>query len=159
MNLTPHFTLQELTTTKTGKANTPNTGEVAKLRALCSAVLEPWREIVGPLRVNSGFRSEAVNNAVGGSSTSQHRYGEAADVTPLGWSRARSWRALLDLMAAGLPVDQAIIYESTSHVHLSHTARHNARREALVKTSSGQYVEWSKYLQWPDRDRGITDGF
>lgn len=145
MNLSPHFTLQELTTTSTGLSNVPNADEVCRLRALCSAVLEPWRERVGPLQVNSGYRSEEVNAAVGGSTTSQHRQGEAADVQPTRISRAQAWDVLLDLMDHGLPVDQAIIYESASHVHVSHTARYSPRRQVLVKTRSGSYVPWAEY--------------
>lgn len=142
--LTPHFTLDELTRTSTGLDNTPTTEETAKLRAVCSAVLEPWRERVGPMKVNSGFRSKAVNDAVGSTDRSQHRKGEAADVVPLRMPRRDAWLILLDMMKAGLPVDQAIIYEGTNHIHVSHTATRVARRQVLVKTSTG-YVDWDNY--------------
>lgn len=157
MNLSPHFTLKELVTTSTGLANTPNARELCSLQALCSAVLEPWRERVGALRVNSGFRSARVNDAVGGSKTSHHRSGQAADVTPLGMPRPAAWYVLLDMIAAGLPVDQAIIYETTSHIHVDHVGDKTPRRQILVKTSTG-YVEWARYLAKPDRDLELTGG-
>jgi uncharacterized protein YcbK (DUF882 family) len=150
MHLSPHFTLSELTTTSTGLANTPTQAELCRLRALCSAVLEPWRERVGALRVNSGFRSEAVNQAVGGSKSSQHRKGEAADVTPLHSKRIDAWRVLLEMAENGLPVDQAIIYETTGHIHVSHATERNARREFLVKTAAGPYVAWGPYQARPE---------
>lgn len=148
MKLTPHFTLAEMTRTSTGLPNTPTAAELCKLRAVCSAVLEPWRELVGPLKVNSGFRSMAVNDRVGGSVKSQHVKGEAADVVPLKVVRRQAWLELLRMMDAGLPVDQAIIYETTNHIHISHTADRVARRQSLVKTAGGSYVTWDSY---PDK--------
>ena len=79
MKITAHFTAAELTTTLTGIANYPNLGNTwCNLTRLCCTVLEPLRALVGPLRVNSGYRCEAVNAAVGGSSNSAHLYGRAA---------------------------------------------------------------------------------
>ena len=84
MKITAHFTAAELTTTLTGIANYPNLGNTwCNLTRLCCTVLEPLRALVGPLRVNSGYRCEAVNAAVGGSSNSAHLYGRAADIVPL----------------------------------------------------------------------------
>lgn len=148
MILTPHFVLAEFVTTSTGLPNVPNEQQVCALRALCSAVLEPWRERVGPIRVSSGFRSAAVNAELrrrgrSASSTSQHLVGEAADV--LLTDRRTAWLVLVQLVAAGLPVDQAITYEDLPHVHVSHTARWSARRELLVHTVGGDYVPWAEY--------------
>ncbi len=145
MNLTPHFSYDEMTRTSTGKPNAPSVAELARLRAVCSAVLEPWRERVGAMKVNSGFRSMAVNDAVGGSVKSQHVKGEAADVVPLKASRLAAWQTLVRMMDEGLPVDQAIIYEGTNHIHVSHTADRTARRQKLVSTG-GRYVTWDSYL-------------
>lgn len=79
MNLTPHFTLAELTTTGTGLRNTPDAAEVGKLRKVAE-LLEVVRAHFGrPVLVHSGYRSPAVNEAVGGSKTSQHMLAEAAD--------------------------------------------------------------------------------
>jgi len=146
VNLTPHFTLAEMTTTSTRLDNLPDGHEICCLRSVCSAVLEPWRERVGPLKVNSGFRSALVNAAVDSSSKSQHIKGEAADVVPLHTPRIEAWHTLLDMIAAGLPVDQAIIYEDHNHIHVSHTARYTARRQVLVHMP-GSYISWAKWLQ------------
>jgi hypothetical protein len=79
MNLSPHFTLSELTRTSSGVANVPNAAETKALEALCSSLLEPVRAKFGPVSIHSGYRSKAVNEAIGGSKTSQHMKGEAAD--------------------------------------------------------------------------------
>ena len=81
-----HFTIEELTHSDTaighGIANNPGAVERENLRRLAERVLDPARERLGaPIYVNSGYRCKAVNNAVGGSKTSQHLLGEAADIT------------------------------------------------------------------------------
>lgn len=147
--LTPHFQLGEFVATSTGLPNFPGPEHLCSLRALCSAVLEPWRDrIGGPITITSGYRSPAVNDELrrrgrSASSTSQHLLGEAADV--LVADRRTAWLVLVQLAAAGLPVDQAITYEDLPHVHVSHTARWTARRELLVHTRGGDYVPWESY--------------
>ena len=79
MNLSPHFTLAELTRTSSGLANVPTDAEVKALEALCATLLEPVRAKFGPVSIHSGYRGPAVNAKIGGSKTSQHMRGEAAD--------------------------------------------------------------------------------
>ena len=79
MNLSPHFTLAELTRTSSGLANVPTDAEVKALKALCATLLEPVRAKFGPVSIHSGYRGPAVNAKIGGSKTSQHMRGEAAD--------------------------------------------------------------------------------
>ena len=79
MNLSPHFTLSELTRTSSGLANVPTDAEVKALEALCATLLEPVRAKFGPVSIHSGYRGPAVNAKIGGSKTSQHMRGEAAD--------------------------------------------------------------------------------
>jgi uncharacterized protein YcbK (DUF882 family) len=85
--LSKNFWLQEFTTSPTadrlGLKNSPGPAEIANLKRLCETILQPARDVLGPLRINSGFRSSKVNKAVGGSSTSAHLSGFAADVLPL----------------------------------------------------------------------------
>lgn len=83
MNLTKNFTLDELCHTDTCLTNEPNDTEKDKLQFVASFLLQPIRDKFGSIKVNSGFRSEEVNKAIGGSLTSQHRLGEAADIKPL----------------------------------------------------------------------------
>lgn len=81
MKLSENFTLEELCQTNTGLPNVPNTDEKIALKHLVENVLQPLRDLFrAPIIVTSGFRSEAVNRAVGGAPTSQHRKGEAADL-------------------------------------------------------------------------------
>ncbi|HEX4916377.1 MAG TPA: D-Ala-D-Ala carboxypeptidase family metallohydrolase [Limnobacter sp.] len=86
--VTQHFSLTELTVTKTGLPNKPHSPVViANLRELATTILHPVFETFGPrLTINSAYRSPAVNKAVGGSATSQHCFGQAADFVVMGMS-------------------------------------------------------------------------
>ena len=84
MNITPHFTLEELTASETaernGWDNNPNGYERDNLARLAD-LLEQVKVVLGgkPIMINSAFRSKQVNDAVGSKDTSQHRTGCAAD--------------------------------------------------------------------------------
>lgn len=79
--LSPNFTLEQLTHTNQSADNTPNAKEKEKLTNLCNQILEPIRSRYGkPIKINSGFRSKAVNKAVSGATNSQHCLAEAADI-------------------------------------------------------------------------------
>lgn len=79
--LSSHFTLNEMTVTSTGLSNTPDAATVEALRAFVRDVLQPLRTALGsPIVVTSGYRSPAVNSAVGGVSSSRHMLGRAADL-------------------------------------------------------------------------------
>ncbi|MCP9494263.1 MAG: D-Ala-D-Ala carboxypeptidase family metallohydrolase [Pyrinomonadaceae bacterium MAG19_C2-C3] len=84
--LSPHFTLWDFVTSQTaernGINNTPSAQVIANLTKLCGEVLEPARCALGALKISSGYRSRALNRAVGGSLTSHHVSGWAADVQP-----------------------------------------------------------------------------
>ncbi|MCQ8897400.1 D-Ala-D-Ala carboxypeptidase family metallohydrolase [Limnobacter humi] len=86
--VTQYFTLRELTVTSTGLANQPESPIIiANLRELAMNILHPLFEEFGPrLTINSAYRSAAVNRAVGGSDTSQHLTGQAADFEVRGMS-------------------------------------------------------------------------
>lgn len=144
MALTPHFTLAEMERTATGLPNVAPPVAIHALEALAAFVLEPLRRDVGALRVTSGYRSPAVNAAVGGSRTSQHLRGEAADVVPLAVPRAVLWGRIVARLGT-LPIDQAILYEDAPHVHVSTTSRYPNRGQALVHTADGRYVPWVSY--------------
>ena len=85
MNLSPNFSLHELTKSETALRldldNTPGEAETEALRLLCEKVLQPVRDHYGKgVKVNSGYRSPESNAAVGGSKTSDHFKGQAADI-------------------------------------------------------------------------------
>jgi hypothetical protein len=77
-----HFTIQELIRTSTKLPNSPNREQQLNLEHLVVTVLDPAREwFNAPVEINSGFRSDTVNDSVGGARGSQHLSGEAADIT------------------------------------------------------------------------------
>lgn len=130
--LSPHFTLAELTVSQTaarkGISNVPPAEAVAALKLLCEKVLEPLRAHYGrPVVVSSGYRAPRVNVAVGGSASSQHCFGEAADLRVPGVSNLEVCRWL----QANLAYDQ-LIYEfgESGWVHVSYS-RHRLRNEEL----------------------------
>ena len=84
MNLSANFTLKELTRSDTadrlGLDNTPDDEQIESLRLLCENILQPVRDHFGkPVKINSGFRCPALNQATGGSATSDHCKGQACD--------------------------------------------------------------------------------
>jgi hypothetical protein len=84
MNLSKNFKLSELIKSETALRldidNTPNDEQIESLRLLCENILQPVREHFGkPVKISSGFRSPAVNQATGGSATSDHCKGQACD--------------------------------------------------------------------------------
>ncbi|QEA10418.1 zinc D-Ala-D-Ala carboxypeptidase precursor [Bacteroides phage Barc2635] len=117
-----YFTLKELTraTTATAKGidNTP-TPEVEKnLTLLVENVLDPLREIYGkPITVNSGYRCPELNKAVGGSKTSDHVKGFAADIT--GGSKEENER-IFNIIKHNFHFKQLIDEKGFSWVHVSY---------------------------------------
>ena len=94
--LSPHFTLGELTKTSVKCVdNTPNHAAVLNLKNLCENWLEPLRQAQGPIIINSGFRSEAVNKAIGGVKGSNHLTGCAVDIHVSGIEQAIRYAAIL----------------------------------------------------------------
>jgi putative chitinase len=117
MNLSPNFTLAELTVTDHREFdNSPTQEEISNLQRLAQ-LLEQVKEAIGgkPVMVNSAFRSKAVNDAVGSSEKSQHRHGCACDLRVPGMTPDAVVRAVI---AAGLPYDQ-IIREFDRWTHIS----------------------------------------
>lgn len=118
-----YFTIEEMTKSSTATAkridNTPNQTVIDSLTKLIEAVLDPLREWYGkPIRVTSGFRCEALNEAVGSKAKkSQHLYGEAADITV--GSKTENEK-LFNYIKDNLPFDQLINESNFSWVHVSY---------------------------------------
>ena len=117
-----YFTIKELckssTATYKGINNTPNSEIVNNLEQLVDNILDPLRENYGkPIIVNSGYRCDILNKAVGGSSTSQHKYGLAADITA--GSRLENRRLFALIQKMNLPFDQLIDEKNYSWIHVS----------------------------------------
>lgn len=133
--LSEHFSLEEMV--RSGVAvsrkidNSPTEAEVECLRQLCQNVLEPVRRRFGVTRISSGYRSPALNAAVGGVATSQHLRGEAADIHI---SDPGLGRRIYDFIRRNLEFDQLLFEHRMSNgcrwLHVSYTVRRPNRRQA-----------------------------
>ena len=137
MNLTDHFTLEELTHTDHRELdNTPNESEIANIQRLAE-FLEQVKEVLGgkPIMVNSAFRSKAVNDAVGSKDTSQHRIGCAADIRVPTMTPDQVVRAIID---SGIGYDQIIReFDRWTHVSIPNTPEAKPRKQALIIDRTG----------------------
>lgn len=137
LKLSPHFTLGEMVRTSHRLIdNTPSEDIIKNLMELCTEFLEPTRRIFGPLWVTSGYRCEDLNRVIGGSSSSAHMDGRAADFVPLHGYRTRDIvRWVVD---GSLDFDQIIDEHSatgSNWIHLGMArigGRRGPRRQALT---------------------------
>jgi zinc D-Ala-D-Ala carboxypeptidase len=137
MNLTDHFTLEELTHTDHRELdNTPNDAELENLKRLAE-FLEDLKVVLGgkPIMVNSAFRSKAVNDAVGSKDTSQHRIGCAADIRVPAMTPDQVVRAVI---ASDLGFDQVIReFDRWTHISVPNTPEAKPRKQALIIDKAG----------------------
>ncbi len=135
MQLTDNFTLEGLcysdTALRRGLDNTPNSGNIHYLQRLSEELLEPAWALLGPFHINSGFRSPAVNQAVGGAQNSAHMDGRAADIAPLHMSLTEAFDA-----CRALPFDQLII-ECGAWLHLAIARDGETPRHQTLKATGG----------------------
>ena len=140
MNLSPHFSLAELVSSQvaTGKGidNAPAPAIVANLTRL-AALLEQVRALVGaPIAISSGYRSPALNKAVGGAANSAHVLGLAADIST---AKLTPKALALLIRQSDIAFDQ-LIYEGTwVHIALSVGA---LRRQVLTAKFAGGGVSY-----------------
>lgn len=128
--LSKNFSLDEMTVTSTSGANRPAQAHTEKLLYMCSYLLQPIRDEFGPVQVNSGYRSKGVNRAIGGSETSQHCNGEAADIrTP----DADLWEVYLWILD-NLSFGQCIYEEkgAAKWIHISLPRLDKTNQQALL---------------------------
>lgn len=131
--LSRYFSLAEMTTTSTGLSNKPDAQQLARLTSTAQAMDEVRKLLGHPIRVNSGFRSAAVNRAVGGSPKSAHALGYAVDfVCPKFGDPMAICRAIV---ASGIRFDQ-LIMEKNRWVHLSFDPR---MRQQVLSWWGGAY--------------------
>ena len=150
MNLTKNFTLAEMTKSETalrhGMENEPGENEIGNLKLLCEKVLQPVRDHFGKgVKVNSGFRHPDVNAKVGGSRTSDHTRGQAADIEIPGVPNAElaEWiknnldyrQLILEFYTPGVP--------DSGWVHVSYVAEDNKKEVLTATKKDGKTV----YLQ------------
>jgi hypothetical protein len=140
MQLSENFSLKELTVSETatrkGLDNTPSEAVIANLKTLVETILQPVREHYGKsIKVNSGYRSPDVNASVGGSKTSDHCKGQAADIEISGVANGdlakyiadnfKYTQIILEFYTQGVP--------DSGWVHISYDAN-NLKCETLTAT-------------------------
>ena len=115
MQLTKNFSLHEFTKSNTaarrGIDNNPTAEHIHNLVELCEHVLQPLRDAIGKsIRISSGYRSEALNEAIGGSKTSDHSFGRAADIELVVNGKEDNMQLFKTIKNLDLPYKQ-LIYE------------------------------------------------
>ena len=136
MNLSPNFTLAELThTDHRDLENIPNEAEVKNLYRLAQ-FLEQVRDLLArPILVSSAFRSKAVNDSVNSKDTSQHRLGCAADIRVIGMTPDEVVRAIIE---SDLEYDQVIReFDRWTHVSIPNEPARAPRKQALIIDKQG----------------------
>jgi uncharacterized protein YcbK (DUF882 family) len=145
MNLSPHFTLEELTASeiaeRNGWDNSPNDIELVNLTRLAD-FLEQVKTVLGgkPIMVSSGLRTKQINDAVGSRDTSQHRLGCAADFKVPGMTPDEVVRKIV---ASGIGYDQIIReFDRWTHISVPNSVDISPRKQALIidKTGTRQFV-------------------
>jgi hypothetical protein len=140
MNLTEHFTLEELTHTDHRELeNIPNETELTNLKRLAE-FLETVKGVLGgkPIMVNSAFRSKMVNDAVGSKDTSQHRVGCAADIRVPSMTPDEVVKAII---ASGIGYDQIIReFDRWTHISVPNDPNGTPRKQALIIDKQGTRV-------------------
>ena len=145
-----YFTIAELSASNTAKArgldNTPDQEAVANLQNLVDYLLDPLREMYGkPITVTSGYRSPKVNSAVGGSSTSEHRYGMAADISLP--SKAEN-KKLFELIRDNFVFGQLIDEKDFAWVHVSFNPKR--MRNQVLRYNGSTYTVLSDGADTPN---------
>ncbi len=146
MKLSAHFDLAEFTRSESAKrhgvSNEPTPEHEANLKVLCEKVLEPVRIFnEGPLNISSGYRSKNLNHFIGGSLSSQHCEGKAADIDMDGMS-GKSNKQIFDYIKDNLEFDQLIFEFGTQDkpdwVHVSYNAGKNRKQVLRALKTNGR---------------------
>lgn len=139
MKLSPNFSLDELTrsdyASRHGLENEPDAKAIENLKRL-AALLEQVRTLCNtPIIVSSGYRSPAVNAGVGGSKTSQHMFGCAADIRAL---RMSIGDLMKRVVGSDIKYDQIILeFNSWVHISVPNSPTTAPRRQALIIDRAG----------------------
>jgi len=150
--LSQNFTLEEMckssTAIKNGWDNTPSPNYINNLRLLCAHVLQPIRTHFNlPVTVSSGFRSANLNRAMGGSNTSQHMFGQAADIEIKGVANYILWQFIADNLSFDQVIAEYLEINSPSAgwIHVSYKSSDN-RGQTLSCVGPGRYVTGLQYV-------------
>ncbi len=139
MNLSPHFTFKELTHTNRDIYNIPDP-VTARALATLAANLEKVRAVVGPMAITSGYRSPALNDAIGGSRTSDHVKGLAVDFSV----RGKLADAVRKIRDSKVEYDQLIL--EPTWIHIGFGPR--MRRQTLTAIRDPENPRKFKYVKF-----------
>jgi|TARA_R100000231_G_scaffold139583_1_gene121411 hypothetical protein len=126
--------VKSITALRLGIDNTPDGDSLNNMKIIAEKVFEPLREWVGgPIKINSFFRSTALNQAIGGSSRSQHCQGRALDLDDVYGHKTN--KEMFEWIKDNLDFDQ-MIYEFGSEdnpdwVHVSYVSEDKNRNRVL----------------------------
>lgn len=144
MKLSAHFDLAEFTRSESAKrhgvSNEPTPEHLENIKVLCERVLEPIRMFNdGPLNISSGYRSKTLNHFIGGSLSSQHCEGKAADIDMDGMT-GKSNKEIFEYIKNNLEFDQLINEFNYSWVHVSYNTGKNRKQVLDALKSNGRTV-------------------
>ena len=111
--LSPHFRLGEFLNLSKYPDNKPTMQHVANMTYGCLMLLEPARQVIGPIIINSGYRNPRVNALVGGVKNSQHLLGQAADIRP---KDPKQFQRLVDFFKSHELTDQLLTGSGWLHI-------------------------------------------
>ena len=135
MRLSKNFTLSEITKSNTAKRlgidNAPNQEHLNNMQILIRDLIQPMRDALGPIRISSGYRSPALNRAIGGSAKSQHCKGQALDLQF--WEKGEMCnKKIYDwVLKEGIEFDQMINEFDYAWIHISLRPDDKNRRVVL----------------------------
>tara|TARA_Y100001938_G_C8045808_1_gene408801 strand:- start:789 stop:1274 length:486 start_codon:yes stop_codon:yes gene_type:complete len=156
MRLSKHFTLEEMTKSMTaarrGIDNTPGAGEIKNLENVCYEILEPVRaKFDKPITITSGYRSEALCEAIGSKKTSQHARGMAVDFEIMGTPNIKVAYWLIN----NVDFDQCILeyYKpddgQAGWIHVSYNEK-GANRKQVLTFDGKKYENGLPDMKWKD---------
>ena len=132
MRLSRNFMLREFvnsaTAARKGISNKPTEVHLANLKKLIDNVIQPLRDKIGPIRITSGYRSPALNRAIGGSSRSQHSKGMAADIQFVRDNEMDNKVIFDTILEMGLDFDQMINEFDYKWIHISYNPKKNRKQ-------------------------------
>jgi zinc D-Ala-D-Ala carboxypeptidase len=152
MKLTTHFALSEFTRSESAKRegldNTPTPEHLENLKTLCEKVLEPIRLRFGSINISSGYRGKMLNHFIGGSVSSDHCVGRAADIDMDDSGTGVTNTEIFNYIKDNLDYDQLIwefgTKEKPDWVHVGYRGKDN-RKQTLRATKVNGKSHYSPY--------------
>ena len=132
MKFSKNFSLAEIEHSNTAKrlgiSNEMSEEHIENMQRLITDLIQPMRDAIGPIRVTSGYRSKALNSAIGGSNRSQHSKGQALDLQF--WSEGKmNNKVIYDwILNSGLDFDQIINEFDFAWIHISLKDKNNRKQ-------------------------------